>query len=337
MNSLTLKKLLLAGGVSIVLKSGMFFASSCYGQSGPKPTAGFAEYLTNRTWVKEMTVDLSRKAAGFTIIKASLQPNGMFFQYLTNSPYRYPYVFGESEDEYWQTTPTVIDVAMKNPAMGGSESNRLQTICQTRKRQILYVLNLGIDGLDNQNVKWVSQKEFTSPLLDWVGDSTSDKIDVKIASYYEGLPDHLECEITGASRQHIQIFCRYENAVLPPTEVDIKKTVGGKVSFLTNIIQNVTFGLRDDAIHGFMPKNFFFGTSNSPILETESNGFAYIVHTNGTLQLISKAKTFPKEERSRNRNVMIARVVLVVFMILPLIVLLYKQLAASQKEKLKDR
>jgi hypothetical protein len=144
---------------------------------------------------------------------------------------------------------------MKNPTMGGSKSNRLQTICRTRKRQILYVLNLGIDGSDNQNIEWISQTEFTSSLLHWVGEPTSGKIDVKIKSYYQGLPDHLECEITGTTPRHVQIFCRYGKAILPPTEVDIKKTEGGEVSFFTYIIRNIQFGLREDASQGFMPTN----------------------------------------------------------------------------------
>jgi hypothetical protein len=332
MNSHKFKNLFVIS-ISLFLQMQCFFVTPCLGQDAPVTYSNFTDYMTNRTWIKEMTFDLSRKTEGFTTLKASLQPSGMFFQYLTNSPYHYLYVFGESEDEYWQTTPTVIDVAMKKPEMGGSESNRLQTICQTRKRQILYVLNIGIDGLDNQNIKWLSQNEFTSPLLDWLGEPTSGKIDVKIESFYEGLPDHLECEITGIGHQHLQIFCRYASAVLPPSEVDIKKTAGGKVSFLTNIIQNISFGLRDDAIHGFMPTNFFLGKHGSATLEIESNGFAYAVHTNGTLQLISKAKTFPKEEMSRTRNVVIIRIILVAFMILPLVALLYKAINGKMRKQ----
>lgn len=299
-------------------------AISCAAQEAACVYTNLPDYLSRRTWIREVVFDLSKKVEGFTTIKASLQPNGFFFEYLTNSPYPGLYTYGESKDEFWQVTPTVIDIAKKDPAMGGTESNRLQTICRTRERLIAYVLNFGIDGLDNNNIRWLSTNEFTSPLLNWTGDPIQGSIKVKITSFYEGLPYSLECETASdKGRQHLQISCRYSDPCLPPSEVDIKKTENGQVSFLTNVIQNVAFGLRSDAAGGFAPAAFYHGKS-AALREIESNGLAYVAQTNGALHLIGKSKTFPPEMAYRARKLTFLRVGFVLLTVVPLGLLFYR-------------
>lgn len=314
----------------IILQLGIFSPGSCYGQGAPITYTNFADYITNKVWVSEMTFDMSMKTNGFTSRKASLQPNGMFYQDLTNTPYRKLFVFGESKDEYWQTTATTIDIAMKSPALGGSLSNRLQMLCLNGRQMILYVLNMGIDGLDNRNIKWISQNEFVSPLLDWVGNTTSGQIDAKIDSYYGNLPAELECKVTGAYNENFYIKYKYSHAVLPPTEEDITKTVGHRVSFLTNMIRSVDFGIRDDAISGFMPSNFYLGNADGAILDFESNGAAYFIHTNGSLQLIPRSQLV-YINKSAAPSLKLIRVILGVLIILPLAIFLVQLVYSKNK------
>lgn len=92
-----------------------FYVMSCYGQDNSVYT-NFADYLTNRTWIKEVEMDLSKNRyqpanrppdayRGFTTWKASLQPNGFFIECVSNSPYNAAVlIYGESTVEYWQTS-----------------------------------------------------------------------------------------------------------------------------------------------------------------------------------------------------------------------------------------
>jgi hypothetical protein len=243
--------------------------------------------------VKEVVFDKvyirGGKSLGFCPFKASLQPNGFFYQCLSDFPYGRSYIYCESIDKYWQITSNEIDVASKQLSQGASETNRLKIVCADMKQHLVDVLNLGIEGLDNKTITWTSQNEFTSPLLDWIGKPTSGKIQVKIESFYQNLPASLRCiSTTEKGRQQYEIIFRYDQPVLPPREIIIKKSINGNMLYFTNVIHNITFGLREDAIQGFMPSNFFPGNLVPVRFIVESNGFAYVAN-NGVRQLIDQS------------------------------------------------
>ncbi|MGH8023651.1 MAG: hypothetical protein ACRED1_08725, partial [Limisphaerales bacterium] len=116
------------------------------GQDASFSRTNFPGYITNQPWVDTMTFEMSMPTNGFTLRKASLQPGGFYYQDLANPPYRKLYTFGESTDEYWQTTPMDIDVAKKNRVLGGTLSNRLEVMCLVSRRDISSLLNLGINN-----------------------------------------------------------------------------------------------------------------------------------------------------------------------------------------------
>ncbi|MGH8022663.1 MAG: hypothetical protein ACRED1_03720, partial [Limisphaerales bacterium] len=109
-----------------------------------------------------------------------------------------------------------------------------EVMCLVSKRDISSILNLGINNLDNQKITWVSPNEFASPFLNWIGQPSPGKIDVKILSYYQNLPREIEYDVFGPVRRHFDITCKYARPVLPPSEEDITETGKGWVLSFTN-------------------------------------------------------------------------------------------------------
>jgi hypothetical protein len=215
-----------------------FCVVSCYGQEITNYT-NFADYLTNRTWIQEIEMDLSKNRYqpanrpsnayhGFTTWKASLQPNGFFVECVSNSPYHAStLIYGESSSGYWQTSYGQKSghegfrgafVAPKKSQDGGSTLNTRQIAALHMKMMLLNVLNIGIEGLDSTNIRWLSETVFTSPALDGAGQLTSDKIQVTIESFDRGLPSRLHYIRTGDDKLDYLIFCKYDHPVLPPSE-----------------------------------------------------------------------------------------------------------------------
>ena len=95
-------------------------------------------YLASPRWLSELEVDLSlghfytkdqpKNRPEFSTWRASLQPEGYFFQCVSNSPYTSTLIFGESIDTYWQTSLAGVAVASKKKEEGGSEKNSRQAV-----------------------------------------------------------------------------------------------------------------------------------------------------------------------------------------------------------------
>lgn len=208
------------------------------------------------------------------------------------------------------------------------------------KQKLSDLLNIGIEGLDIKNIKWLSQNIFTSPALDEAGQSTSGKIQVTIESFNQGLPSRLHYAKTiGNDRQEFLILCQYGQPIFPPSEVVIKKTINSKNVVFTNIIRRIIWGLREDSKQGFEPTNFYSMDTVSKDLYTESNGARYFILTNGMRQVVNiPAKNMDNTDTQLNSKQNVLRFIFLVSLVLPLIYLVYKTVGGKRKiKKLKTK
>ena len=276
-------------------------STRCSGQEYSVTYTNLSLYLTNRAWVKEMEIDLSKNRyqpanyppesyRGLTTWRGSLQPGGFLFQCVSNSPFDPMLAYGESSNSFWQTSSRGISTAPKNPEEGGSDKNGRQIMCLRFKRILIDALNFGIEGLDNEHITWVSPREFTSPLLDWTGKPTSGSIHVRIEAYSQDLPSRLQCEtITGSRKRTITIQCLYDQPSLPPTRTVCEMLdSANKTRRLTNIIRGIVFGLRDDPMKGFLPSDLLPADFVPTVQMVASNGSRYIVLPDGSRRLVDE-------------------------------------------------
>jgi len=291
------------GLVGLLLALGCFCASvmSCLGQNCSANYTNLALYLTNRAWIKEVEIDFSKnryqpvnfpteRFKGFTTWRASLQPGGFFFQCESNPPFDAMLAYGESSNSYWQISSRGISIAPKRPEEGGSEKNGRQIMCLHFKRILIDALNLGIEGLDNEHITWISENEFTSSLLDWIGRPTAGQIHVTVESSWRGLPTRLHCEKkTPNANRVVTIFCEYDQPSLPPHQV-IYEMVNSdnKIRRLTNIIRSITYGLQDDPGRGFLPADLLPTDFVPKVQLVASNGSRYLVLPNGSRKLVDE-------------------------------------------------
>ncbi|MEI6394455.1 MAG: hypothetical protein WCT12_25520 [Verrucomicrobiota bacterium] len=273
----------------------------------------FAAYLTNKPWVKEMVVDLSRNRympsnievpadpfSGFSTWKGALQPGGFYFQCISNTPWTVRkgssgVVFGESSEEFWEASSGAIMTASKRPEKGASENNGRAQVCGHFKRELTGVLNLGIEGLDNKNITWTSPKEFNSPFLNSFGRATESRIKVTVELFDGALPKRLRSVVmTGRNKtQESQITCEYSAPVLPPRRVVFRKSVNGRfVGIFTNIIQDIVFGVISNSEVGFLRSDFVSDEAAATRRRIEErNGQTYIVHSNSVQELVDDTAT----------------------------------------------
>jgi len=293
-----------AGGlIRLFLVLGGFCTAvmSSLGQNESITYTNLALYLTNRAWIKEVEIDFSKNRyqpvdfppehfQGFTRWQASLQPGGFFFQCKSNPPFDPMLAYGESSNFYWQISSRGISVAPKRPEEGGSEENGRQIMCLHFKRVLIDALNLGIEGLDNERITWISENEFTSPLLDWVGKPTAGQIHVIVESYSNGLPTRLRCETKTPNANRVaRIFCEYDQPSLPPHRVICELVDNdNKVLRLTNIIRRITFGVRDESERGFLPEDLLPPGFVPKVKLVASNGVRYLVLPDGSLKLVDE-------------------------------------------------
>jgi RNA polymerase sigma factor (sigma-70 family) len=256
--------------------------------------SNFANYLTNHGWLKEFNAVLnnsrykpenimdpeSKLYKGNSTWEASIQPGGFFVKI---DGHMSPITIGESSTEYWAVGPRGPGIAMKDPAEGGSEKNGRNIISQTYKRMLVTILNLGIEGLDNSNIVWLSKDKFMSPSLDYRGHPTNGSVQVTIESGDKnGLPLRLRCISTvGKEKKESVIKCSYDEPTLPPSKVVVETSLNGvKQPDKTNIIRDAIFGLREGGAKGFSPSEFFARIPNRMIVE--SNGVRYVTDQSGT-------------------------------------------------------
>lgn len=297
--------------------------------------SNLCEYLTNRTWINEAefrkTYYRNDQPVGVSAFKAALQPNGFFYQCLSNTPYGKAYIYSESTGNYWLMAPNEIDSASKKQQEGASDKNRIQLVSADMRRHVIDVLNMGIEGLDNGNIRWVSTNEFTSPLLDWLGRRTGGNIKVKIELFVNNLPNEIHCISSSTNEsQEYDITCGYDKPMLPPHEVIIKKNINGSARFYTNIIDNIVFGLRGDAVEGFVPSNFYTASSMPNKQVIESNGLDYVKSDIG-MRLLDNSGVGVNVKNGLPIRPLV-RFVLVVLVFLPLTVIAYKAVKGKIKQ-----
>jgi len=258
----------------------------------------FANYLTNHGWLKEFNAVLnnsrnrpehpedpgSKLYKGNSTWEASIQPGGFFVNMDGPMP---PMSIGESSTEYWSLSLRGLGIAMKDAAQGGSENNGRNYIAETYKRMLVAILNLGIEGLDNSNIVWLSNNKFMSRSLDFRGHPTNGNVQVTIeAGEKNGLPLRLRCTSTvGKEKKESVIKCSYDKPTLPPSKVVVETSLNGvKQPDKINIIRNAIFGLREDGTKGFSPSNFFadFFVGAPNRITVESNGVRYVTDPGGT-------------------------------------------------------
>jgi hypothetical protein len=308
-------------------------------------------YLTQQPWVKDINAAFSRNRyephsstlpsvdqssyQGYTTFKGSLQPGGFFMQCTNVVPVR-QLIFGESPSELWQITtspgrPTQIDLVPKDAETVSANIKRpatKQLVVQNFKRQMIDSLNMGIEGLDNAKLTWLSNTQFTSPMLDWAGQETSGKVQVTILSAdTNGFPTLMRCQSTspGLCGAEYTVACSYDSPSLPPSKVLIHTSYG----VFTNIIQSVVFGLNSNALTGFTVSEFnsLEGATKSHEI-IQSNGLRYAVQEDGRLNAIDQraaeatlqqAVQLETEALEKPSHVVLIRIAFTVLLISPLI------------------
>jgi hypothetical protein len=306
---------------------------ACIAQGNSIVYTNFADYLSNRAWVSDLNYEGPVTKKGVSLFKASLQPNGFFLQCLTVAPFGGKYIYSESTSNYWSMSSNVVETAFKSPFLGGSSTNHAAIVGMYMRRQVIDILNIGIANLDNSNIKWVSTNEFTSSFLDVFGERAIGTIDVKIQSFTNNLPVELHClASTVEGPIEYDVSCQYERPTLPPRVFTVKVRHGDSIEFVTNVINSVVFGVRDDSLDGFGPWSFFSATSMPKRQLLDSNCLVYI-HTNGVLQLIDHPVANSVVARPSSSIRLIVRVVLAGVLLLPLAVIGYKLLKAGVNRK----
>jgi RNA polymerase sigma factor (sigma-70 family) len=266
--------------------------SSTNGRSNPE-VSSFANYLTNRGWLQDFDGALNnsrfnppggslklgdRQYQGDSTWEASIQPGGYYVKtanFLRSGGALVAFTIGESPAEYWQVSQggSTLSLAPKAPSQGGSDRNSRATLAEQFKQMLVTVLNLGIEGLDNRTVNWVSEKEFTSALVDFRGRPTNGTVRVTIeATDPNGLPLRLRgASVQGNEKKQFLVICRYDHSTLPPSSVIVEKTVNGVAwPRITNLVGNAVFGLRKEGAKGFSPADFLDGPPDR--IMVESNG-----------------------------------------------------------------
>ncbi|HZU29880.1 MAG TPA: hypothetical protein VFB79_02120 [Candidatus Angelobacter sp.] len=261
-------------------------------------TTNFAAYLTNKPWVNQVDVALSKNRyynplmppeyyQGYSIWKASLQPNGFFFQVISNNPFYPPtnnaanLTFGESTKDYW-TVGTGISYAPKESAEGGSPKNSREIICRRIKQWLVDILNLGLEGIDTDSIEWTDSTNFSCGLLDDQGEQTRYKGYVSILASEGGLPTLIHYSTSFKTNETNIITCRYKQHSLPPSEVMVQKRVLGRgIVTLTNVIINISFGLRKGTEEGFLPSDFVPPDMAVKSFIVESNGSRFELSPDG--------------------------------------------------------
>jgi hypothetical protein len=295
----------------------------------------FAAYLTNRSWIAEMEVDLSNNRhwplgskpgehgvwptqyVGYTTWKCSIQPGGFFVSIGTNTPvkaWQGGLVYGESESNYWSFS-TMWDLAFvsKYRELGWTVNNYLEQGTVMKKQDILTVLNLGIFSLDRETIQWNGPDQFTAGMLSWDGKPTRYKIQVKIEEYSpEGFPSRLRYWPShpiwerDATNEEFVVHCQYDQPTLPPSQETIQIFVNGKRQRediggepWTNNIRRITFGLRPGTTErGFLPSMFVPQDYTVKRILVLSNDLRYEVQPDGRMVCVE----FEKEDFSEHRH-----------------------------------
>jgi hypothetical protein len=304
----------------------------CIAQQDFGAYTNLADYLTNRAWISDLTYKGPITPKGESLFKASLQPDGFYLQCLTKAPYGGKYIYSESTSNYWVMSSNTVETAFKSKILGGSPTNHAALLSAYMRRQVIDILNFGIANLDNSNIAWVSPNEFTSPFLDEFGERTSGKIDVRVESLTNNLPAELHCMASTAEGSiEYDISCHYEKPVLPPWQFIVKIQRGGSVQFITNVINNIVFGVRNDSVEEFGPWNFFSTASMPKRQLLDSNSLVYI-QTNDVLQLFDRSVN-AGVVRPHSSIQLEVRVALISMIFLPLAIIIYKLLKAAVNKK----
>ena len=318
----------------------LFFLVESFGQVNLAADANLGVYLTNKPYVIKMEVSLSnnrfksKEAAssssnylGFSTWRAALQPGGFFFDCISNSPYKHQIAFGESSNLFWQTSPKGISKAPKSPDEGGSDKNGRQIISLSFKKAISDILNFGIEGLDTQHIRWLSDTNFTASLVDWVGNSTEGNVNVSFILQADGLPARFNCiEKSPNGLRYYSIDCIYDHLIFPPSRTVIQQLSnrGIVISSTTNIIHYIDFGLIGMPSRGFFPSDITPSNFVPGVNIVQSNGSRFLISTNGSLILISESNDGTAVPRGKSHSL---RWFLVLLLCLPIIIfiLAYKR------------
>jgi hypothetical protein len=259
-------------------------------------------YLTNRPWVSEIELGLSlnhysingKLLEGMETFRGSLQPGGFFLQTTTNLPYNRLLTTGESTNDYWQVTLSGIGYAPKDPTQGGSISNTISTICSWQKERLLDALNLGIESLDTDTIRWISPTQFIANSSLNVGGFEVGKVGEirgQIEAFDQGLPSRLSYSNSIITNEERIILYHYDEPSLPPSETTIQVWKDKKkTATLWNSIYDIRFGLRDESNSGFLPSQFLAKNYVPKITLIQSNGLRYAIEPNGHLRLFEPTK-----------------------------------------------